>query len=403
MQFDTSLFPLRPAWAEIDLARLRRNLRLVRRDLPRPVELLAVVKDDAYGHGALDVAQVALSEGATFLGVSTLEEAMVLREAGVKGRMLLLGERQEAELPWCVSYDLTVCVNEANTVRHLGRTAAGFGKRVPVHLKIDTGMSRYGVRWDEAAALIERIVAEPALELEGVMTHFSQSDEADKTFARLQHARFNEVIRIMERQGIHVRYRHVCNSGGFLDLPEAHHEMVRVGILLYGVFPSLVCRRIDGLEPVMSVKARIAAIQKLKPGDVVGYGMRYTAPTHRQIAVLPVGYGDGFPRVRNQGAALIHGKRAPIVGGIAMDALMVDITEIPEARMWDEAVLMGRQGNEEITVRDLAALKNSVTYDVLTSWRLRLRRKCVNGGAEAAAAATTGGTGDTRPCVKQEA
>ena len=380
MQFDTSLFPLRPAWAEIDLARLRRNLQIVRRELPRSVELLAVVKDDAYGHGALDVARVALAEGATFLGVSTLEEAMVLRESGVKGRVLLLGERQEAELPWCVSYDLTVCVNEANTVCHLARSATGFGKRVPVHLKIDTGMSRYGVRWEEALPLIERTVAEPALELEGVMTHFAQSDEADKTFARLQQARFNEVVRSMTERGIAVRYRHLCNSGGFLDLPDAHHEMVRVGILMYGVFPSLVCRRLEGIEPIMSIKARIAAIQRLKPGDVVGYGMRYTAPAERRIAVLPIGYGDGFPRVRNQGCALLHGQRAPIVGGVAMDALMVDITDIPEAQMWDEAVLMGRQGNEEITVRDIAAIKNSVTYDVLTSWRLRLRRKCVNGG-----------------------
>jgi alanine racemase len=150
---------------------------------------------------------------------------------------------------------------------------------------------------------------------------------------------------------------------------------------MYGVFPSLVCRRLDGIEPIMSIKARIAAIQRLKPGDVVGYGMRYTAPAERRIAVLPIGYGDGFPRVRNQGGALLHGQRAPIVGGIAMDALMVDITDIPEAQMWDEAVLMGRQGDEEITVRDIAAIKNSVTYDVLTSWRLRLRRKCVNGGA----------------------
>jgi alanine racemase len=152
-----------------------------------------------------------------------------------------------------------------------------------------------------------------------------------------------------------------------------------VGILLYGVFPSLVCRKIPGIEPVMSVKAKIAAIQKLKPGEVVGYGMRYTAASERRIAILPIGYGDGFPRVRNEGCALIHGRRAPLLGGIAMDALMVDITGIPQAQMWDEAVLMGRQRDEEITVRDIAKLKNSVTYDVLTSWRLRLRRKSVNG------------------------
>ena len=157
--------------------------------------------------------------------------------------------------------------------------------------------------------------------------------------------------------------------------------MVRVGILLYGVFPSTVCRKIAGIEPVMSVKAKIAAIQKLKPGEVVGYGMRYTAQTERRIAILPIGYGDGFPRVRNEGCALIHGQRAPLIGGIAMDALMVDITDIPQAQMWDEAVLMGKQGHDEITVRDIAKLKNSVTYDVLTNWRLRLRRKSVNGHA----------------------
>jgi alanine racemase len=154
--------------------------------------------------------------------------------------------------------------------------------------------------------------------------------------------------------------------------------MVRTGILMYGVFPSQVCRRISGIEPVMSVKAKIAAIQRVKPGEVVGYGMRYKAESERRIAVLPIGYGDGFPRVRNEGCALIHGRRAPLVGGVAMDALTVDITDIPEAQMWDEAVIMGRQGNEEISVRDIAKLKNSVTYDVLTGWRLRLRRKNVN-------------------------
>ena len=182
----------------------------------------------------------------------------------------------------------------------------------------------------------------------------------------------------LEQRKIPVKLRHACNSGGFLDLPQAHLDMVRPGILLYGVFPSQVCRQIPGIEPVMSVKARVAAIQKLKPGEVVGYGMRYTAKTERRIAVLPIGYGDGFPRVRNEGGVLLHGQRAPLIGGIAMDALMVDITDIPEARMWDEAVLMGRQGNEEITVHGIAKLKNSVSYDVLTNWRLRLRRKAVN-------------------------
>ena len=379
MNIRSENFPLRPAWTEIDLGKLRRNLQFIRRDLPRAVKLLAVVKDEAYGHGALDVARLALEEGAWGFGLSTLEEAMHLRDRGITAPLLLLGERQAAELEWCVAHDLTVCVNEPHAVRQLAKIATEFGKRVPVHVKIHTGMSRYGVRWDEALPLVEKILAEKSLSLAGIMTHFAQSDEADKTFANLQLARFNDVVTALINRGVAVPLQHVCNSGGFLDLPHAHLDMVRVGILIHGVFPSSVCRQIPGIEPVMSVKARIAAIQKLKPDEVVGYGMRYTAPTERRIAILPIGYGDGFPRVRNAGCALIHGRRAPIVGGIAMDALMVDITEIPAAQMWDEAVLMGRQGAEEITVHDLAKLKNSVSYEVLTSWRLRLRRISVNG------------------------
>jgi alanine racemase len=379
MKFDSEKFPQRPAWTEIDLGKLRRNLQLIRGDLPKHVRLMAVVKDEAYGHGALDVARVAVGEGAWGFGLSTLEEAMHLRDAGITAPLLLLGERREAELEWCVAHDLTVCVNEPHNVRALARIAADFGKRVPVHVKIHTGMSRYGVRWDEALPLIEKILAEKPLELEGVMTHFAQSDETDKTFANLQFSRFKEVLDALDARKISVPLKHACNSGGFLDLPHAHLDMVRAGILLYGVFPSQACRKIAGIEPVMSVKARIAAIQKLKAGEVVGYGMRYTAAAERRIAILPIGYGDGFPRVRNEGCALIHGRRAPLVGGIAMDALMVDITDIPQAQMWDEAVLMGRQGHDEITVRDIAKLKNSVTYDVLTNWRLRLRRKSVNG------------------------
>jgi len=379
MDFNSTNFPLRPAWTEIDLGRLRRNLQLIRRDLPAKVKLMAICKDEAYGHGALDVARIALEEGASSLGLSTLEEALTLRDAGIKAPLLLLGERQEAELPWCVAHDLTVCVNEPNTVRQLAKVAANHGKRVPVHVKINSGMSRYGVRWTEALALIEQICSEKSLLLEGAMTHFAQSDETDKTFANLQISRFDEVMNGLAEKGIRVKCQHLCNSGGFLDLPHAHRDMVRTGILMFGVFPSSVCRRIPGIEPIMSVKAKIAAIQTLEPGEVVGYGMRYKAETKRRIAVLPIGYGDGFPRVRNQGDALIHGKHAPLVGGIAMDALMVDVTEIPEAQMWDEAVIMGRQGDQEITVHDLAKLKNSVSYEVLTSWRLRLRRKCVNG------------------------
>src|SRR5664279_2759341 len=194
MNLKSENFPLRPAWTEIDLGKLRRNLQLIRRDLPAPVNLMAVVKDEAYGHGALDIAHIAIEEGAWGFGLSTLEEAMSLRDTGITAPLLLLGERRQAELEWCVAHDLTVCVNEPHTVRALARIAEEFGKQVPVHLKIHTGMSRYGVRWDEALPLIEQIVSEKSLLLEGVMTHFSQSDETEKTFANLQLARFNDCL-----------------------------------------------------------------------------------------------------------------------------------------------------------------------------------------------------------------
>lgn len=210
------------------------------------------------------------------------------------------------------------------------------------------------------------------------MSHFAMSDEEDKSFAILQLQRFQKILNALAAQHIQPKYIHVCNTGGFLDLPVAHFNMVRLGILPLGVYPSKVCRRISGLKPVMSVKSRIAAIQDISPGDTVGYGMRYKATSPRRIATLPFGYGDGYPRVRNQGSVLIHGKRAHIVGGNAMDAMLVDITNIPAAKLWDEVVVMGKQDKDEITVHEIANLKNSVSYDILAGWRWRLPRIYLN-------------------------
>lgn len=369
--------PLRPAWIEIDAGRLQRNFEIINAHTPPAVKFLSVVKDDGYGHGALTVARAALRAGAVYLAVGLIEDGIRLREHGLDAPILVLGQRSEAELPWCVRHGLTCAVQDAPTVQALARAAARAGRRVPVHLKLNTGMNRYGVRWTEAWPLVERILAEPALELEGVFSHFAMSDEADKSFARLQLERFQVVLAELAAHGVQVRYRHLCNSGGLLDLPQAHFDLVRLGLLPLGVYPSQVCRRLPGLEPVMTVKARLVAIQDIGPGETVGYGLRYQAPSCRRIAVLPLGYGDGFPRVRNQGCVLVHGRRAPLVGGVAMDALTVDVTDIPEARLWDEAVVQGRQEAEEILVHEIAQLKQSVSYDVLTGWRARLPRVCI--------------------------
>jgi alanine racemase len=363
------------AWVEIDLTRLSSNFGIINADKPDGLRILCVVKDQAYGHGATEVAKAALEGGCVYLAVATIGEAVELRDAGITAPVMVFGERTAQEFEACIEYDLTCFVNDKKTAAHFSKMATHAGKRIRVHLEVDSGLSRYGVRWTEAAEIIRFLAGCDGLVFEGIMSHFAMSDELDKTFANQQLSRFKEVLAWMESEGIRVRYRHMCNSGGFLDLPHAHFDMVRVGILPLGVYPSQVCRRIAGLQPVMSVKCRIATVRNLHVGDLVGYGMRYQAQTPRRIAVLPIGYGDGYPRVRNQGEVLIHGKRAPIIGGNAMDAMMVDITDIAEAALWDEVVLMGRQGEDEIDPHELAKLKGTVSYEVMTAWRWRLPRE----------------------------
>jgi alanine racemase len=364
----------RSVWIEIDVARWRRNYDLIRRALPHGVAFIAVVKDEAYGHGLHMAAQLALEAGARGLAVATVQEGVALREAGVTARIILFGDRQADELPWCVEHELACCLGGREHIARLAALAARAGKRLPVHLKINTGMNRYGAPWTEAAEVAAAIAEAGALRLEGTFSHFAQSDELDKTFALVQLARFEAALAGLAARGLAPGWRHLCNSGGFLDLPAAHFDAVRVGLLPLGVFPSAVCRRLPGIVPVMSVHARVAAMQTLQPGDHVGYGMRYTASSPRRLAVIPVGYGDGFPRVRNVGGVLLHGRRAPLIGGVAMDALTVDITDIPETRLGDSAVLMGADGGQEITVHDLAATKQSASYDILCGWRSRVPR-----------------------------
>lgn len=374
--------PLRPAWVEINLTQMRRNLELLCSDMPPHLKWCSVVKDQAYGHGAVEIARRTAAAGAAYLAVATLDEALELHQAGLQTPILIFGERSESELQICLSHGFHVFVNDAATAKYLNSIAIKQDKRASVHVEIDTGLNRYGVRWTKALPVVEKTLQFANLQLAGIMTHFAMSDELDKTFALEQLRRFAEAVQQIRRHTVlesnlplaNAPLLHTCNSGGYLDLPQAHFDMVRTGILPLGVYPSQVCRRLPGLQPVMSVKSRLAAIKQIEPGDTVGYGMRYRAESPRTIAVLPLGYGDGFPRVRNTGYVLVHGKRAPIIGGNAMDAMMIDITEIPAARVWDEAVIMGQQGDEEISVHDLAAWGGTVSYDIMTRWNVRLPR-----------------------------
>ena len=366
------------AWVEIAVDVWRKNYAVINADKSPSLRIAAVLKDDAYGHGAVEGSKIALEAGAAFIAVVTVDEGIELRKGGIKAPILLMGQRLPCELDECLAHDLTVCLHDLMVAESVAKAAEKRGVRARVHLEVDSGMSRYGARWTEAPTLAEKISSFKSLELEGVMSHFAMSDELDKTFANLQRERFQESLDQMAARGIKPKIRHISNSGGLVDLRDAHYDMVRVGILQLGVYPSKVCRRIEGLAPVMSVKTRVVHLQRLQAGDKVGYGMRYTAPDKRTIAVLPIGYGDGFPRVRNEGAVLIHGKRAPLVGGVSMDAITVDVTDIPETKLWDEAVVMGNSDTESIDAHELATLKKSVSYDVLTNWRHRLKRVYVN-------------------------
>lgn len=372
---------IRSAWVEIDRGQLVNNFNLINADSPSDLKKLCVVKDQAYGHGAVVVGQAAVDAGYDYLAVETIDEAIELRDAEIHLPILIFGEVSDAEFGACLAYQITCCVNDihkAKRFNELAKTYFGEQQSINVHIEIDTGMSRWGVRWDEALPVVEYIAKEcEYLHLEGLMSHFAMSDEADKTYANLQHSRFVTVIDAIAQTNIQIELVHMSNTGGLLDLPHAHFTMIRSGILHLGVYPSLVCKRIEGLAPVMSVKASIPALRQLREGDRVGYGMHFTASKPMQIAILPIGYGDGYPRVRNEGYVLIHGQRCPVVGGNAMDATMVDVSHLPDVAIGDEVVLMGGQGDQWIDPRDLVKWKKTVCYEILTGWRARLPRRYI--------------------------
>jgi alanine racemase len=347
--------------------------------MPDGLDFTAVVKDNGCGHGSLVMAEAAIEAGATMLAVSCMSEAVELRKNGIREfPILVFGERAKHELQTCIDLNLTLQVQTLKIAEKLSSLALKNETEARVHFKVDSGMGRYGVRWDEAAAVYRQIRKMPGLHVEGIMTHFAQSDESDKTFANLQWERFQSVIQELENEGVLPEKVHACNSGGYLDLPHAHGNMVRLGALPTGVYPSRVCRRIniqgEELHPVMQVKTRIAMIRELNPGDTSGYGMHFKADKLTKIAVLPFGYGDGYPRMRNQGQVLVNGEFAPVIGGMAMDATMVDISHLKGLKPGEEVVMLGRQGKNEITARNIADWAGTVTYDILSRWNQRVER-----------------------------
>lgn len=364
----------RGAWVAVDLDAIQRNVAVLRRRAPGAA-LIAVVKADAYGHGAVAVAEAALAAGATRLAVYTCDEGVVLRRAAVSAPILVMGYLQPAEARTVVQHDLTPTVVSVQQALALSVAAQSAGRRVPVHLKVDTGMGRAGVAPSEVVALAERVAGLAALDLEGLFTHFATADEPDRTFLCQQFEVFRWVLDRLGDAGIAVRIRHAANSAATLTFPEAHLEAVRCGIALYGLRPSATCGDDAGLRPALSLRASVARVFELSLGESVGYGRTFVAQRPARIALLPVGYGDGLSRaLSNRGQALVHGVRVPIVGRISMDQCTLDVTAVPPVAPGDEAVLLGRQGEEEITADKIAALLGTINYEIVTALGLRLPR-----------------------------
>ena len=354
--------PSRAAWVEIDLGAIAHNYKEIRKHMQTGAKLCAVVKADAYGHGAIAVARKAIAAGAEYLAVATISEAMKLREAGFTTPLLILGLTKPDSSFDIVDADLTQTVCRLDLVQALSAEAVAQGKRVKVHLAVDTGLGRIGVRPEDAVHFARIITAMPGIELEGVFSHFALADITDKTFSIEQIRRFQEACNAIEAAGIHIPIRHIAESAAILDLPDVHFDMVRAGILQYGLWPSDEVTRPLNLRPAMKFCARIVYIKTIPPGTSIGYGRNFIAERESRIATISVGYADGYLRAYASGYVEVHGRRAPIAGRICMDQCMIDITDIPKAKVGDIVTLFG---SDTLTADDLAHWANTISYEVL--------------------------------------
>jgi alanine racemase len=368
-------------WAEVDLDAIAHNARGLKERAGEGTELMAVVKANAYGHGAVPVAKTALENGASRLAVNRALEGVELRQAGLTAPILILGYSLPSEAETIVRWDLTPTVTTVEGALALSALSDRQSKVTPIHIKVDTGMGRFGLLPDEVVPFVRRIAELPGLKLEGLFTHFAVADLADKTYTGRQFDRYMQVAQQLEEAGFIFSLKHVANSATNLDLPEMHLGVVRCGIALYGLRPSDEVEPTIPLKPAMALKSRVARVRTLPPGSSISYGCTYTTTRPTPVALVPVGYGDGYHRIlSNQGSVLIGGKRAPIVGRVCMDQFVVDTTGIEGVRQDDEVVVFGRQGEEEISAEEVAALAGTINYEVVTSILPRVTRVYLKGG-----------------------
>ena len=342
----------RPVWAEIDLDALCSNVREIRRITDPRAQVMAVVKANAYGHGAEQVGRAALRSGADWLGVALLQEALQLRQQGIQAPILILGHTPDEDASEVVANDISQTVFTREAILALAAAARKLGLKARVHVKIETGMGRLGFpATRETVTLISQLARLSNMEIEGIFTHLASAGELDKSYAEQQFMKLQQMWKQLEAEGVHVRWRHCANSPAVIDLPYTHLDLVRPGIILYGLYPSAEVRRdLIALRPVMSLKARVSFVKEVAAGTSISYGCTYRTGGPTRIATIPIGYADGYSRLlSNKAEVLIRGRRAPVAGRVCMDQLMVNVGQIPGVEAGDEAVLIGRQGDEEIT------------------------------------------------------
>jgi len=370
-------------WAEIDLDAIAQNAAGLKAHAGGRAELMVAVKANAYGHGAVPVARAAIEGGATRLAVHRTLEGVQLRQAGIAAPILIMGYTVPAESGRVVRWNLTPTVNSKPQAEALSEAAVAQGRTLPVHVKVDTGMSRYGLLPDEVLDFVRFLSGLPGLELEGLYTHHCVADLADKAFTRHQFSIYVDVVKRLEEAGFAFPLKHVSNSATTLDLPEMALDMVRCGIALYGLRPSDEVEPAIPLRPALALKSRLARVRTLPAGASISYGRTHITDEPTRVALVPVGYGDGYHRIlSNRGTVLIHGRRAPIVGRVCMDQFVVDVSHIPAARLHDEVVLIGRQGEEHIPAEEVARWAETINYEVTTSLLPRVVRIYLREGKE---------------------
>lgn len=369
-----------PTWAEIDLDAVQANIRAFQQFTGPRVEIIAVVKANAYGHGAVQVSRSALTAGATRLAVARLVEGMELRQAGLGAPILVMGYIPEDGARRVVEYNLTPCPITAEFIQALSGLAAAEGRAIQVHLKVDSGLSRFGLLPDEVLPFARAVTSLPGLRLEGLFTHFATADALDEGYARQQLGIFQDVLGGLQAAGIQVPLVHAANTGMTMRYPESHFNAIRPGIGLYGLPPSDEYPPAFELRPVLALKSQISRIRRLPAGTSISYGCTYITPEEMPVGLVTIGYGDGLHRLlSNRGSVLVGGRRAPILGRVAMDNIIVDLRGIPDVQMNDEVVIIGRQGGETITADEVARQVETINYEVTTSLLPRVERVFLGG------------------------